>query len=75
MVEAKQGFRFALTLGKNRDGLLDPRIGRFLFLSVTASAKDSSKADIKLINHHVCTDEEIGVIRTDQTKFMPIKET
>ena len=74
-VEAKQGFRFALTLGKYREGLLDPRIGRFLFHSVTVSADTSSKPDIKLLNHHVCTDEEIGHIRNDQTKFMPIKET
>ena len=36
----------------------------------------TKKPKTEFIDYHECTEEEIGAtIRTDKTKFMPIKET
>ena len=73
-VEAKQGFHFALSLGGDQ-GPLDPRIGKFIFMTVE-QLPGTKKPKTEFIDYHECTEEEIGAtIRTDKTKFMPIKET
>ena len=64
-----------MSLGKGDLGPLDPRIGKFIFHSseVTPGTK---RPITQILDYHECTDEEIGFkIRTDKSKFMPVKET
>ena len=81
-VGAKQGFNFAVALGETGGEIedfadLDPRIGSFVF---TAVQFDITKDDpeeiykVEFLDHHECSDEELGKIHTENIKLMPMKE-
>ena len=76
-IGAMQGFNFAVALGSIRNGGLDPRIGEFIF---TASELDLEQTEAwkifkeRKLEHHICSDEELGKIPTENKKLMPMRE-